>query len=144
MNGTNYRTKADVWCESEKVKAALTCMHVISDVTPWLWGSQLSSPYHCVPGCDCQRDIPCQTQGPLSCASWLLVTQFFDDGFPLLVWVMNLSEVTSVGSFLSVSSLYSSGHDWCTHFFQVQHTLPYLQPTLPVIMVRILDALWED
>lgn len=84
------------WCESEKVKAALTCMHVISEVTPWLWESQFGSHHPCVPGCVCQRDIPCWIQGLLECASWPLVTRFYD-GFHRLVWVM--SEASQVGSF---------------------------------------------
>lgn len=50
-------------CESEKVKAALACMHVISEVTPWLWESQLCSHHPCVLGCVCQRDIPSGFRG---------------------------------------------------------------------------------
>lgn len=51
------------WWEPEKVKAALTCLHVPSDVTPGLWESHFCSHSLCVLGCVCQKEIPCKVQG---------------------------------------------------------------------------------
>ena len=47
----------------------------------WLWETSLRLSSHCVPGCACQRGtLPCQIQGPPSCAGWLC-------GHPILWWL---------------------------------------------------------
>ena len=96
---------------TEKVQVITKCTHGFGDERSHPHGyaeaSLRLSSLHCLPVYACQRDtLPCQ----FPAQAGYVVTQSFD-AFHLLIQVVSPSEVTQMGSFLSVATLYKSSSD---------------------------------